>query len=129
MTARRIRIEVQPASSPRNRHIGPPILDDWNGLLSAVPGLREDTEAEMFFYANGNPNKLGQDMPEFEIADVSGKTVTAKDLVGKPTLITYWSTGCGWCQRMLDELRDWDKTKTSVSPFAYLAWKTAPAAL
>jgi peroxiredoxin/uncharacterized membrane protein YphA (DoxX/SURF4 family) len=78
--------------------------------------LRENTEAEMIFYANGDTNKLGQDLPEFEIADVLGNTVSTKDLVGKPTLITYWSTGCGWCQRMLDELRDWDKTKGKDEP-------------
>jgi peroxiredoxin/uncharacterized membrane protein YphA (DoxX/SURF4 family) len=78
--------------------------------------LGEDSEAEMFFYANGDANKLGQDLPDFEIEDIAGKTITAKDLVGKPTLITYWSTGCGWCSRMLDELREWDKTKGQDEP-------------
>ncbi len=78
--------------------------------------LREDSEGQMFFYTNGDNNKLGMDLPEFEIADVMGKTISSKDLVGKSTLITYWSTGCGWCQRMLDELRDWDKTKGQDEP-------------
>ncbi len=52
----------------------------------------------------------------FRVEDIAGKAITAKDLIGKSTLITYWSTGCGWCNRMLDDLRDWDKTKGQDEP-------------
>lgn len=73
-------------------------------------------EDEVLFVANGNGHKLGQELPAFELEDISGKVISPKDLIGKPTLITYWSTGCGWCQRMLDDLRDWDKTKGQDEP-------------
>ena len=81
--------------------------------------MSEDQDSETFFYTNGNVTgieKLGQDFPEFELEDVSGNSITAEKLVGKPTLVTYWSPGCGWCQRMLEDLRTWDKTKGQDEP-------------
>ncbi len=81
---------------------------------TAIRGLVEKiraTEDEVLFVSSEDDSKLGQDIPEFELADALGKTLSTKDLIGKSTLITYWSVGCGWCQKMLDDLRDWDKTK------------------
>ncbi|MEK7724826.1 MAG: MauE/DoxX family redox-associated membrane protein [Acidobacteriota bacterium] len=74
------------------------------------------TEEEILFVPHDEHSKLGQELPEFSLEDVSGKAITPKDLVGKPILLTYWSTGCGWCQRMLEDLRDWDKTKGQDEP-------------
>lgn len=65
--------------------------------------------------ANGSAN-VGREIPTFELPEITGKTLTAQDLQGKPTLITYWSTGCGFCTRMLEELREWDKTKGQDAP-------------
>lgn len=81
--------------------------------------LSEEQDAEDFFYTNGNAEgvgKLGQIIPDFELQDVAGNTVTSEKIVGKQTLITYWSPGCGWCQRMLEDLRNWDKTKGQDEP-------------
>lgn len=86
---------------------------------SSIRGLIEkikEAESEVLFVPHDENSKLGQELPEFKLEDVSGKAVTPKDLVGKSTLITYWSQGCGWCQRMLDDLRDWDKTKGQDEP-------------
>ncbi len=69
------------------------------------------TEDEVQFVKTTEDSKLGSEFPAFELADIVGKTISAKDIIGKPTLVTYWSQGCGWCQKMLDDLRDWDKTK------------------
>lgn len=65
--------------------------------------------------SNGS-SKIGQEIPAFELNDVAGRKVTANDLQGKQTLITYWSQGCGFCTKMLDELREWDKTKGQDAP-------------
>lgn len=76
-------------------------------------------EKDLLYIANGNAEKnplLGEKLPEFELADVSGKTLKSADLAGKNTLITYWGIGCGYCTRMLDDLREWDKTKGQDEP-------------
>lgn len=87
-----------------------------SAIRTLIEKIQNNEEEEILFVAHDENSKLGQELPEFELEDVSGKAISAKDLVGKPTLITYWSQGCGWCQRMLDDLRDWDKTKGQDAP-------------
>jgi peroxiredoxin/uncharacterized membrane protein YphA (DoxX/SURF4 family) len=79
----------------------------------------ESAEKDIFYLTNGkekNSPNLGEDVPEFSLEDVSGNAVSSKDLRGKKTLLTYWSIGCGYCTQMLEELRDWDKTKGQDEP-------------
>lgn len=77
----------------------------------------ESAENGQFLIAGTNgSSKIGQEIPTFELNDVSGKSLTPADLQGKQTLIAYWSQGCGFCTRMLDDLRDWDKTKEQGAP-------------
>lgn len=77
----------------------------------------ESAENGQFLIAGTNgSSKIGQEVPTFELNDVSGKLMTPADLQGKQTLIAYWSQGCGFCTRMLDDLRDWDKTKGQDAP-------------
>ena len=60
--------------------------------------------------------RLGEDLPEFFENDINEKLVASQDLRGKKTLITFWSLTCGYCQQMLGELQDWDKTKGADEP-------------
>lgn len=76
-------------------------------------------DAEILLIANGNGShaaKLGKDLPEFFENDVFDKLVASEDLRGKKTLIAFWSLTCGYCQQMLDDLRDWDKTRGADEP-------------
>jgi thiol-disulfide isomerase/thioredoxin/uncharacterized membrane protein YphA (DoxX/SURF4 family) len=75
-----------------------------------------DPEAENFFVAGGAPVKIGEPLPEFSAADLDGKTVSSKDLVGRKILLTYWSLDCGWCEKMLGGLREWEKTRRADEP-------------
>lgn len=75
--------------------------------------------ADILLVDNGNNNqisKLGDDLPEFFENDVFDKIVASEDLRGKKTLIAFWSLSCGFCQQMLDDLRDWDKTRGADEP-------------
>lgn len=60
--------------------------------------------------------KLGMNLPEFSLNDVFDKNITSQSVLGKKTLITFWSTTCGFCVQMLDDLREWDKTKGMDEP-------------
>jgi len=76
-------------------------------------------DAGLLLIANGNRHlseKLGDDLPEFFETDVFDKIVASQDLRGKKTLVTFWSLTCGYCSQMLDDLRDWDKTKGADEP-------------
>lgn len=79
----------------------------------------ESKDKNLLFISNGkekDEGQLGADVPEFSLEDVSGKSITSKDLRGKKTLVTYWSLGCGYCTQMLEDLRAWDKTKGQDEP-------------
>ena len=87
----------------------------------AIRGLVDNIKTEidksnLLLIAPKNENgsaksQLGSALPEFVLPDLSNKDISSHDLLGKKTLVTYWSTTCGFCQQMLDELREWDKTK------------------
>ncbi len=71
---------------------------------------------EPYFINNGtdihqSPTKFGEVVPQFKLNDITGNTITSNDLQGKRTLVTFWSTSCGYCDLMLEELREWDKVK------------------
>jgi thiol-disulfide isomerase/thioredoxin len=73
----------------------------------------------LLLIGNGDPRltgKLGEDLPEFFETDVFDKIVASQDLRGKKTLVTFWSLTCGYCNQMLDDLRDWDKTRGADDP-------------
>lgn len=68
---------------------------------------------------NGNGSEkslVGADLPEFVLPDLSNNNISSEDLRGRKTLITFWSTTCGYCDKMLEDLRDWDKTKGADEP-------------
>jgi peroxiredoxin/uncharacterized membrane protein YphA (DoxX/SURF4 family) len=72
----------------------------------------EETVHGTLFISNGNSAfKIGDEVPEFSANDVDGKEFLSKSINGKKTLLTYWSLNCGWCGKMLDDLREWDKTR------------------
>jgi thiol-disulfide isomerase/thioredoxin len=37
-----------------------------------------------------------------------GKQVDLVDFRGSKTLVLFWNPGCGFCQRMLDDLKAWE---------------------
>jgi len=45
--------------------------------------------------------KRNKPLPEFALADMTGKSWQLKDLAGRTTLITVWATWCGPCQAEL----------------------------
>jgi thiol-disulfide isomerase/thioredoxin len=53
--------------------------------------------------------KVGEPAPEIKLDDLmSGKSVELKDFKGSETLVLFWNPGCGFCQQMLPDLKDWE---------------------
>lgn len=73
-------------------------------------------EREVRFITNGKGQNIGEDFPEFSLSDLSGKTLDASAVRGRKTLVTYWSSTCGYCAQMLEDFREWDKTKGADEP-------------
>jgi thiol-disulfide isomerase/thioredoxin len=47
----------------------------------------------------------GQPAPSLRLPDLDGKTVDLATFKGEATLVIFWNPGCGFCQRMLPEIR------------------------
>jgi peroxiredoxin/uncharacterized membrane protein YphA (DoxX/SURF4 family) len=52
--------------------------------------------------------KIGEPAPEFTLPDLTGKPVKLGDFRGSKTLLLFWNPGCGFCQRMLEDLKAWE---------------------
>ncbi len=52
--------------------------------------------------------KIGEPAPDFSLPDLAGKTVKLSDFRGKQTLVLFWRPSCGFCERMLPDLKAWE---------------------
>ncbi len=66
--------------------------------------------------AQPSGQKVGERAPEFTLPDLSGKQVSLADFRGDPTLALFWNPGCGFCQRMLDDLKAWEAKPSEGAP-------------
>jgi thiol-disulfide isomerase/thioredoxin len=61
--------------------------------------------------------KIGEPAPEIKLEDLSGKEVNLKeDSKGEETLVLFWNPGCGFCQQMLPDLKEWEANPPKGAP-------------
>jgi peroxiredoxin len=60
--------------------------------------------------------KVGEEAPEVKLPDIEGNTVELADFRGEQTLVLFWNPGCGFCQQMLPDLKQWEATSTEDAP-------------
>lgn len=73
--------------------------------------------------ANGNGQvaapvvaKVSEAAPDFRLPDLSGQNVSLSDFRGDKTLVLFWRPSCGFCQRMLDDLKAWESNHPADAP-------------
>lgn len=54
--------------------------------------------------------------PDFTLPDIFGRQLSLRDFRGKPALLLFWDPACGFCARMLDDLRAWEITAPRTGP-------------
>jgi peroxiredoxin/uncharacterized membrane protein YphA (DoxX/SURF4 family) len=60
--------------------------------------------------------EIGEPAPELSLEDLQGNTVSLEDFRGKETLVLFWNTGCGFCQQMLPEIKQWEGNRPEGAP-------------
>lgn len=72
------------------------------------------------YFVNGTHDsfllRVGESVPHFAAKDVQGRVINNDYLEGKRTLVAFWSTACPHCEKMLPELREWERTRTESDP-------------
>lgn len=95
-------------------------------IRELIEKIKTEAEAEFFVlpkidthghgHEHGTPPKIGENVPDFSLKDLRGKEFSSKDFQNRKTLVTFWSMTCPHCQNMLEELKNWDKTKGADAP-------------
>lgn len=75
-------------------------------MSSALP-LAEAVNSNGYGSRPGVP-RVGEPAPGFKLPDLTGKLVDLGDFRGNETLILFWNPGCGFCQRMLSDVKAWE---------------------
>ena len=61
--------------------------------------------------------KVGEPAPEVRLADLKGHEVSLQeDFGGQEALVLFWNPGCGFCQQMLPELKEWESKAPEDAP-------------
>jgi peroxiredoxin len=61
--------------------------------------------------------KVGEEAPEVRLADLKGDEISLQeDFRGEQTLVLFWNPGCGFCQQMLPDLKEWEASSPEDAP-------------
>jgi peroxiredoxin/uncharacterized membrane protein YphA (DoxX/SURF4 family) len=60
--------------------------------------------------------KVGEEAPQVKLPDLDGNTVQLADFRGQQTLVLFWNPGCGFCQQMLPDLKQWESEAPESAP-------------
>jgi peroxiredoxin len=62
------------------------------------------------------PQSEREPAPLVELPDLDGNTVRLADFRGQPALVLFWRPSCGYCRRMLDDLKAWEAEPPAEAP-------------
>jgi peroxiredoxin/uncharacterized membrane protein YphA (DoxX/SURF4 family) len=87
--------------------IGSPLVGGADAIASLVANTAKPPQPAQVV----PPRKVvqkGNLAPAFSLKDLDGKGMRSEDLRGKSSLLLFWSPSCGFCQRMLGQLKEWE---------------------
>ncbi|MFH1144523.1 MAG: redoxin domain-containing protein [Candidatus Eisenbacteria bacterium] len=86
----------EPAATPSRETEAESSADDAQKTEAALPTL--------------TPVEARTALPEFEMRDLNGRSITHEDLQGEVVLLVFWATWCKPCQMEIPQLVDLHKT-------------------
>jgi len=60
--------------------------------------------------------RVGDQAPEVKLPALGGDTVELEEYRGEETLVLFWNPGCGFCQQMLPDLKEWEENPPEGAP-------------
>jgi len=74
------------------------------------------------YHSNGNGAAaatgpaIGQPAPALSLPDLAGASVDLAERRGKSTLVLFWNPSCGFCQKMLPDIKAWEVDRPFGAP-------------
>lgn len=62
------------------------------------------------------PFALGATVPPLTLTDLDGEKISLTDFRSQPVLLLFWNLACGFCQRMLSDLKAWEQIRSIDAP-------------
>jgi thiol-disulfide isomerase/thioredoxin len=92
-----------------------------NGVGPVLAGQTATAQVLLSQQRIGHPEAgagmtLGDEVRDLTLLDLDGAPVPLHGPRENPAVFLFWNTGCGYCQRMLDDLRAWEIRRSSASP-------------
>ncbi|GAB4413210.1 MAG: hypothetical protein Fur0044_07550 [Anaerolineae bacterium] len=60
--------------------------------------------------------KIGERAPELKLPNLDGQIVELANFQGNNTLVLFWNPGCGFCNKMLNDLKAWEFNSPKGTP-------------
>lgn len=104
---------------------GGDVIRSLVGSAIGLPALRSVPMVATPREPNGNRAQMrprppapaiGEPAPDFSLPDLEGNLVKLSDFRGSSTLVLFWRPGCGFCQRMLADLKAWERHPPDRAP-------------
>jgi peroxiredoxin len=99
------------------------IAVDANGkILSELrigqPGVMSLLKNEPMPQAPAAPKAvaIGDPAPEVNLPDLEGNAFNLSTMHGSDVAVVFWNPGCGFCNRMVDDLNNWEKDRPDGAP-------------
>jgi len=86
------------------------------GLLENVPDGRSGENGVARLLGAGQEAGMGHLAPEIRLPDLDGQMQELNPVRAKETVVLFWNPGCGFCQRMRDDLKKWEASEAAGKP-------------
>ncbi len=113
------------------------VLLDQNGMIASPVSMGSEsvmnlvmTAMQNHLMSNGsqktrvstNPDivinelSVGDAAPHFRLPDLSGRMIDSSSFKGRDSLVIFWNPNCGFCTKMLPDLRLWEERHAAEVP-------------
>jgi thioredoxin-related protein len=93
------------------------VLIDAAGKVASPVAAGADAIGALMVKATAPaPLKKGDAVPSIRLPDLNGKTFDLESVRGRRTLLLFWNPTCGFCQKMIDELKAWERNRSKDAP-------------
>jgi peroxiredoxin len=85
--------------------IGSAVATGAEAIRSLVSTAVNESMAQLL----AEPLQEGATAPPLVFPDREGRMFNLSQLRGKPAILLFWNPGCGFCQQMTEDLKQWEK--------------------